>query len=129
MAEILTNTGELSRLISAAVVNREFCKLLLTEPKQALAAGYKGETFQLTPEEYRLVLSIQAKSLADFATQLTKNRNDNSNPYAYKGNGNGHGNGNGNSHGSGNGHGHGNGKQHNNGHSGQGSNLWEKWLA
>lgn len=81
-------SGELSRLVTAAVVNQEFCNLLLTNPKLALAAGYKGEVFRLTPEEYRLILSIRATSLADFARQLAKRRNGNSNRAGHNGYGN-----------------------------------------
>jgi hypothetical protein len=63
--------GELSRLLTAAVVNRSFCKLLLTNPAKALDKGYNGESFRLAREEQDLILSIQAHSLADFAKQLT----------------------------------------------------------
>jgi hypothetical protein len=41
--------GEMSRLVTAAVVNKKFCDLLLTSPAAALAAGYNGESFYLTP--------------------------------------------------------------------------------
>jgi hypothetical protein len=63
--------SEISRLLTAAVVNRGFCTLLLTNPARALASGYKGEAFRLGAEEQDLVLSIRAKSLDDFARQLT----------------------------------------------------------
>jgi hypothetical protein len=63
----------LSRLINAAVVSQEFCNLLLTNPALALATGYNGESFHLASEEQKLIFSIRASSLADFALQLTKN--------------------------------------------------------
>jgi hypothetical protein len=63
--------GELSRLLTAAVVNQRFCKLLLANPASALASGYNGESFRLGKEEHDFILSIQAKNLADFARQLT----------------------------------------------------------
>jgi len=67
------NGRELSRLVSAAVVSREFCDLLLGDPATALRIGYNGSgSFQLTPEDQELVLSIRATSLADFAAQLTR---------------------------------------------------------
>ena len=90
---------ELSRLITAAVVNQKFCNLLLTNPAMALATGYNGETFRLATEEQELILSIRATSLADFAMQLTERRNGNngySHGYNSYSNGrgyNGHGNG------------------------------------
>ncbi len=72
---VSSNGGELSRLISAAVVSSEFCTLLLTNPASALTAGYNGESFRLTTEDQELVVSIQATSLPDFALQLTNSRN------------------------------------------------------
>jgi hypothetical protein len=69
------NSGsELSRLLTAAVVNRGFCKLLLTNPATALERGYNGESFRLGREEHDLILSIRAQSLADFAMQLNGSR-------------------------------------------------------
>ncbi len=63
-------SSELNRLLSAALVSRRFCHLLLTDPATALAAGYNGEHFDLTPEERARILTIQARSLQDFAAQL-----------------------------------------------------------
>jgi hypothetical protein len=62
---------EISRLLTAAVINQGFCNLLLTNPASALAKGYNGEAFRLEHEERDRVISIQARSLADFALQLT----------------------------------------------------------
>lgn len=70
-----TNDRELSRLITAAVVNRKFCQMLLENPQKALASGYKGETFTLGSEEQDLISSIRAGSLAEFASQLVDHRN------------------------------------------------------
>jgi len=66
-----SNGKELSRLLTAAVINQKFCNLLLTNPATAMAIGYNGEPFSLASEERDLILSIHAKSLADFAMQLT----------------------------------------------------------
>lgn len=63
---------EYSRILSAAVVNARFCQALLKNPAQAIASGYWGEKFHLGNEERQRVASIQAKSLADFATQLSQ---------------------------------------------------------
>jgi hypothetical protein len=65
------NGRELSRLLTAAVINQKFCKLLLTNPAIAMATGYNGEPFSLASEERDLILSIHAKSLPEFAMQLT----------------------------------------------------------
>jgi hypothetical protein len=83
-SDLMTGKG-LSRLLTAAVVNREFCNLLLANPAIAVATGYNGEPFDLATEEQELIFSIRATSLADFAEQLTKNGVDNTN-----GNGNGY---------------------------------------
>jgi len=66
---------ELSRLISAAVVNQRFCRLLLSDPAKALTNGYNGEEFYLASNEQDLILSIRAASLADFAMQLVTHQN------------------------------------------------------
>jgi hypothetical protein len=68
------NGSGINKLLAAAVVNKKFCDLLLTDPKAALRNGYNGESFQLREEDQRLVLSIQADSLADFAAHLVKLR-------------------------------------------------------
>jgi hypothetical protein len=65
------NGKELSRLLTAAIINQEFCSLLLANPAVAMAAGFNGQPFQLTSDDQELVLSIRAISLADFAQQLT----------------------------------------------------------
>jgi hypothetical protein len=66
------NQVELSRLISAAVINEKFRQTLLENPAKALVAGYGGETFHLASEERIRIMSIRATSLADFARQLTQ---------------------------------------------------------
>jgi len=61
---------EINRLLTAAVVNRKFCSLLLADPGQAVTSGYNGETFALTPEEVEQIRSIKAATLREFALQL-----------------------------------------------------------
>lgn len=70
---LLGVSPELNRLLTAAVVNRRFCRLLLTNPLRALALGYRGEAFQLNPTEMQRVSAIRATSLRDFALQLLVN--------------------------------------------------------
>jgi hypothetical protein len=69
------NENGLSRLITAAVINHKFRTLLLTDPSQAVEGGYRGECFNLHPEEKKLVLSIRASSLKEFAAQLAIKEN------------------------------------------------------
>ena len=70
-----TNGRELSRLITAAVVNQGFCNMLLANPERALASGFNGEAFCLETEDQNFVLSIQASNLAEFAMQLAVHHN------------------------------------------------------
>lgn len=60
----------LSRVFAAAVVNRQFCDMLLKNPQEALRKGYLGETFSLTPEENALIASVRADTLSDLARQV-----------------------------------------------------------
>ena len=69
------NLTELSRLLAAATINHRFCCLLLEEPELAIRNGFQGETFLFTPEEFALILSIRAESLADLANQLVRTFN------------------------------------------------------
>ncbi len=62
--------GEISRLLTAAVVNAGFRKMLLANPEMALSKGYKGESFHLSKEERSRIASIHATSLTDFAAQI-----------------------------------------------------------
>lgn len=71
VAETPRNLAGLSKLFEAAVVNRQFCQLLLSQPETALRQGYQGISFGLTPEEQALIVSIQANSLPDLAQQVT----------------------------------------------------------
>lgn len=73
---INSNIGanDLSRMMTAAVVNQKFRDLLLSNPAAAMKSGYLGEEFSLDSDEMELVLSIQATTLTDFAQQLLQNR-------------------------------------------------------
>ncbi len=61
---------EISRILTAAVINAHFRQMLLSNPAGAIASGYGGEAFHLDKEEKNCLASIQANSLADFASQL-----------------------------------------------------------
>jgi hypothetical protein len=65
-----TLSKNLNRLISAAVVSPRFRHLLFSDPIAALAAGYNGESFTLTPAEYAAVTSLRVNTVRDFAAQL-----------------------------------------------------------
>jgi hypothetical protein len=71
VAETPRSLAGLSKLFEAAVVNRQFCLLLLSQPETALQQGYLGNSFDLTLDEKALIISIQANSLPDLAQQVT----------------------------------------------------------
>jgi len=60
----------LNSVFAAAVVNQNFCKTLLQNPRAALEQGYLGKGFALNPEETSLILSIRARSLPELAKQV-----------------------------------------------------------
>lgn len=62
----------LSSLFAAAVISRSFRELLLTDPEQALRLGYLGQGFGLSPEDASLIISLNAKTLADLAKQVVQ---------------------------------------------------------
>jgi len=71
VGESSSNSNGLVRLLAAAIVSKEFCRMLLDDPEWALEEGYQGETFFLTKEEYDSLLSIQAASLTELARRMT----------------------------------------------------------
>ena len=68
-------SNDINRLFAAAVIDREFCQLLLTNPTGAIIQGYYGEKFQLPPETTAQLQSIHAASLSEFARQLAVKNN------------------------------------------------------
>jgi hypothetical protein len=60
----------LNQLLCAAVVNERFRESLLHNPAQAIAGGYMGQSFGLTPEEHDVVVGIRARELEDFAAHI-----------------------------------------------------------
>lgn len=67
-----SDTTGLNKLFAAAIVNNQFCQMLLNQPELALQQGYFGDTFDLSLEEQALIVSIRAKSLPELAQQVTK---------------------------------------------------------
>lgn len=63
---------EFDGLLAAAVVSQQFSHLLLTDPAQAIAAGYQNKTFNLSRSERKLLLSIRARTLEEFALKLVE---------------------------------------------------------
>jgi hypothetical protein len=67
----IVNQREFSRILTAAVVDGNFRRMLLSDPAKAISRGYGGENFNLVKEDRKKVASIRASSLADFARQLS----------------------------------------------------------
>ncbi|MCL4562789.1 MAG: hypothetical protein M1281_19520 [Chloroflexi bacterium] len=63
-------SANISRLLTAAVINQGFRKLLLSNPEKALNSGFNGESFSLNGHEKDLILSIHATTLTDFANKV-----------------------------------------------------------
>jgi hypothetical protein len=62
----------LSQVFAAAVVNRQFCDMLLQDPSIAIQKGYLGEAFSLSKEEREAIISVRANSLSDLAKQVNR---------------------------------------------------------
>lgn len=62
----------LSSLFAAAVVSSSFRDMLLKDPEKALKQGYLGKTFRLSQADASLIVSLNAKSLADLAKQVVQ---------------------------------------------------------
>jgi hypothetical protein len=62
----------LHRLFAAAIVSDQFRTTLLREPEEALSKGYLGQTFALTDQEKRIIRTIRAENLTDFAQKVNQ---------------------------------------------------------
>lgn len=62
----------LHRLFAAAIVSDQFRTTLLRAPEEALAKGYLGQTFPLTDQEKKIIKTIRAENLADFAQKVNQ---------------------------------------------------------
>ncbi len=67
---ILQKEREYSRILTAAVVNEKFRKLLLTNPGMAIKNGFGGEAFHLAADEAKRIAAIRVTTLAEFARQM-----------------------------------------------------------
>lgn len=67
---LLQKEREYSRILTAAVVNEKFRKLLLTNPGVAIKNGFGGEAFHLGTDEANRIAAIRVSTLAEFARQM-----------------------------------------------------------
>ncbi|NMC30424.1 MAG: hypothetical protein GYA45_10170 [Pelolinea sp.] len=62
---------EMSRILSAAVINEPFRQLLLDCPQRAIETGFHDEYFQVNAQELAKIEAIHASNLVDFATKIS----------------------------------------------------------
>ena len=62
----------LHRLFAAAIVSDQFRAKLLSEPEAAMTGGYLGQAFVLTDQEKRIIKTVQANDLKDFAQKVNQ---------------------------------------------------------
>jgi len=69
---VKSSSRGLDLLFAAAVVNRKFRQMLLTDPEAALTQGYLGETFEVSERERERITSTRARSLKELAKKVTE---------------------------------------------------------
>lgn len=62
--------AEISKILTAAVINKGFRDLLLENPLTAINQGFGGQNFFLTENEKEILGSIKTTSLSDFSKLL-----------------------------------------------------------
>ena len=70
--DVTKDADSISRLLVAAAVNPKFCTRLLSNPQQALQAGFGGEGFPLSQPTRDVLVSIRASTLPEFALKLNE---------------------------------------------------------
>jgi len=63
---------EYSRILSAAVINKNFREKLLNDPARAIAKGFNGESFHLTDDEKKRLVSLKGLTLPEFALHISR---------------------------------------------------------
>jgi hypothetical protein len=66
------DTDSITRLLVAAAINPRFCAVLLTNPQQALQAGFGGESFPLAQMTADKLVTIRAATLPEFVSRLNE---------------------------------------------------------
>jgi hypothetical protein len=71
-SDLSKDLASINRLLAAAAISSRFRVGLLTDPGQALKAGFGGEYFPLSQPTREQLISIQADTLPDFVRKLDK---------------------------------------------------------
>jgi hypothetical protein len=69
-SELSKDMTSINRLLAAAAISPRFRARLLTDPGQALRAGFGGEHFPISQHTRDKLISIQADTLPDFVRKL-----------------------------------------------------------
>ncbi len=67
---IIYPNHEISRIITAAVINMRFRQDLLTNPLNAIEEGYGDETFELNQAQSDRLAKITASTLEEFSFKI-----------------------------------------------------------
>lgn len=70
--QIESDMSSIRRLLAGAVIDTDFCTLLLTRPLEAVSVGFGGESFPLSAYGLEAIRGIQAKSLSEFVYLLNE---------------------------------------------------------
>jgi hypothetical protein len=70
MVNIIYPHQEISRIMTAAIVNGHFRQNLLANPREAIEKGFGEEIFVLNQDESDQIANIQADSLEEFAIKI-----------------------------------------------------------
>ena len=70
----------LHRWFAAAIVSDQFRAKLLSEPEAAVNGGYLGQSFSLTDHEKKIIKTVQANNLTDFAQKVNQALKGNQTP-------------------------------------------------
>jgi hypothetical protein len=62
--------AEFGRLIHAAIINKNFRQLLLTNPVNTIDRGYFGESFHFPGEVKEKMRHIRAENLEEFSSRI-----------------------------------------------------------
>ncbi len=67
-----SDRSSIRRLLVGAVINTDFCALLLNQPLDAVSTGFGGENFNLSTYGLEAIRGIQANSLSEFIHLLNE---------------------------------------------------------
>jgi hypothetical protein len=69
-SDLSKDLNSINRFLAAAAISPRFCASLLSDPGQAIRAGFGGEHFPLSKSAHKHVASVRASTLPDFVRKL-----------------------------------------------------------